>query len=64
MDPNTAQICFYLDGNLVGCHVPSNATALKTASNLVPRVGSWNSNANATGVRRIDDVAITPPIPW
>ncbi len=64
VDPNTAQICFYLDGNLVGCHVPSNATALKTASNLVPRVGSWNSNANATGVRRIDDVAITPPIPW
>ena len=60
IDPNTVQVCFYLDNNLLGCHVPNDAAALKTATNLVPRIGSWNGNAGATGTRYFDDVSITP----
>lgn len=60
IDPNTAQVCFYLDNNLLGCHVPSNANALKTYNNFIPRIGSWNGNAGATGIRYFDDVYITP----
>jgi len=60
IDPNTAQVCFYLDNNLLGCHVPNDAAALKTATNLVPRIGSWNGNAGATGTRYFDDIYITP----
>jgi hypothetical protein len=40
--------------------VPNDAAALKTATNLVPRIGSWNGNAGATGIRYFDDVYITP----
>jgi hypothetical protein len=53
-------VCFYLDNNLLGCHVPNDAAALKTATNLVPRIGSWNGNAGATGTRYFDDIYITP----
>jgi PKD repeat protein len=60
IDPNTVQVCFYLDNNLLGCHVPNDAAALKTATNLVPRIGSWNGWAGATGARYFDDVYITP----
>jgi sugar lactone lactonase YvrE/PKD repeat protein len=60
IDPNTVQVCFYLDNNLLGCHVPNDAAALKTATNLVPRIGSWNGEAGATGTRYFDDVSITP----
>ena len=60
IDPNTVEVCFYLDNNLLGCHTPNDAAALKTATNLVPRIGSWNGNAGATGTRYFDDVYITP----
>ncbi|WP_448539589.1 PKD domain-containing protein [Roseiflexus sp.] len=60
IDPNTARVCFYLDNNLLGCHVPSNAGDLKTYNDFVPRIGSWNGRAGATGVRYFDDVYITP----
>jgi PKD repeat protein/sugar lactone lactonase YvrE len=60
INPDTAQVCFYLDNNLLGCHVPNDAAALKTATNLVPRIGSWNGNPNAIGTRYFDDVYITP----
>lgn len=60
IDPNTAQVCFYLNNNRLGCHVPNDANALKTATNLSPRVGSRNGRAGATGVRYFDDVYITP----
>lgn len=63
IDPNTAQVCFYLDNNLLGCHVPNDAAALKAATNLVPRIGSWNGQAGATGIRSFDDVYITPAGP-
>jgi hypothetical protein len=60
INPNTVQVCFYLDNNPLGCHVPSNANALKTYNNFIPRIGSWNGNAGATGTRYFDDVSITP----
>ena len=60
INPNTVQVCFYLDNNPLGCHVPSNANALKTYNNFIPRIGSWNGNAGATGTRYFDDVYITP----
>jgi hypothetical protein len=60
INPNTVQVCFYLDNNPLGCHVPSNANALKTYNNFIPRIGSWNGNAGATGIRYFDDVYITP----
>ena len=63
IDPNTAQVCFYLDDNLMGCHVPSQANMLKTATDLIPRLVSWNGRAGATGVRYFDDVYITPAGP-
>ena len=63
IDPNTAQVCFYLDNHQLGCHVPNDAGALKVATNLVPRIGSWNGQAGATGVRSFDDVFITPAGP-
>lgn len=50
-------------GNLLGCHVPSQANTLKTATDLIPRIGSWNGQAGATGVRYFDDVSITPAGP-
>jgi len=60
IDPNTARVCFYLDNNQLGCHTPSNADALKTYNDFVPRIGSWNGRAGATGTRYFDDVYITP----
>ena len=60
IDPNTARVCFYLDNNQLGCHTPSNADALKTYNDFVPRIGSWNGQAGATGTRYFDDVYITP----
>jgi PKD repeat protein len=60
INPNTAQVCFYLNNNLLGCHTPSNANALKTYNDFVPRIGSWNGNAGATGTRYFDDIYITP----
>lgn len=63
IDPNTVQVCFYLDGNLLDCHIPSQAHTLKTATNLIPLIGSWNGQASATGVRYFDDVYITPAGP-
>jgi PKD repeat protein len=60
INPNTARVCFYLNNNLLGCHTPSNANALKTYNDFVPRIGSWNGWAGATGIRYFDDVHITP----
>ena len=63
MDPNTAQVCFYLNNGGLGCHIPNDAATLKTIANLVPRLGVWNGLANATGVRYFDDIYITPAGP-
>ena len=60
VDPNTARVCFYLDNNLLGCRIPSNANALKTYNDFIPRLVSWNGRAGATGTRYFDDVYITP----
>jgi PKD repeat protein/sugar lactone lactonase YvrE len=63
IDPATAQICFYLDAALQGCHTPSYASALKNATNLTARIGAWNGQANPTGTLYFDDVYITPAGP-
>ncbi len=60
INPVTAEMRYYLNGALAGSHVPNDATALLTATNLVPRVGTWNGVASVTGIRYIDDVKITP----
>jgi sugar lactone lactonase YvrE len=60
IDPNTAQVCFYLDNNPLGCRIPSNANALKTYNDFIPRLVSWNGRAGATGTRYFDDIYITP----
>ncbi len=60
INPTTAEIRFYLNNALIGSHIPNDAAALLTATNLVPRIGTWNGVANVTGIRYIDDVQITP----
>ncbi len=60
IDPDTANICFYLDGGLLGCRIPNDANALKAATNLTARIGAWNEDANPTGTLYFDDVSITP----
>jgi len=63
INPGTARICFYLNSIQLGCHIPSQANALKTANNLIPMLVSWNHQAGATGIRYFDDVQITPAWP-
>ena len=59
-DPSTANLCFYLDGVMLGCHTPNDAAALKVSNRLGVRLEIWNSGANDTGTRYVDDVRITP----
>jgi hypothetical protein len=59
-DPDTAQLGFYLDDELLGTHVPEDAAALLNATNLVPRVGVWNGAAGTSATRYLDWVRIPP----
>ncbi len=58
-DPDTARLSFYVDGVLIGTHLPQDAAALKTAK-LSPKVGVWNGAAGTTATRHVDEVRITP----
>jgi uncharacterized repeat protein (TIGR01451 family) len=58
-DPDTAQLRFYLDGALIGTHMPRDAAALRAATNLVPKVGVWDGAAGTNAMRRVDQVRIT-----
>lgn len=58
--PGTAEVRFYLDGQLVGRHTPNDADALKAATDVQPAIALWNGAANATATRFADDVRITP----
>jgi len=60
INPQSAQICFYMDDAQIGCHIPNDATALQSATNFTARIGAWNGNANPTGTLYFDDVYITP----
>jgi hypothetical protein len=63
VNPDTAEFRYYLNDVLVGSQVPNDAATLKVATNLVPRVGTWNGMAGVTGARYIDDVRITAAQP-
>ena len=58
-NPTTAEIRFYLNGSLVGNHVPNDAAALLTAANCRARFQLTN-DPNSTATRYVDDVWITP----
>ncbi|MFN4294885.1 MAG: PKD domain-containing protein, partial [Thermoflexales bacterium] len=60
INPATAQICFYVNNTLLGCRVPNDAAALKTATTFTARIGAWNGQANPTGTLYFDDVYLTP----
>jgi PKD repeat protein len=59
VNPDTAQISYYLNNTLVGSYIPTIADSMKTA-NFWPQIGAWNGDANAKVTRYIDDVKITP----
>lgn len=63
IDPNTVNMCFYLDNTLLGCHIPSNAAVLKAVTNFTARIGAWNEVPNPTGTLYFDDVYIAPARP-
>jgi hypothetical protein len=58
-DPTTAEVRLYLNGSLVGSHVPNDAAALLTAVNCRARIKLTN-DPNSTATRYVDDVRITP----
>jgi hypothetical protein len=59
-DPGTARLSFYLDGVLIGTHLPQDAAVLLSATNLSPKVGVWNGALGIATERYADDVRITP----
>ena len=63
INPTTAQICFYVNNTLLGCRVPNDAAALKTATTFTARIGAWNGKANPIGTLYFDDVYLTPGRP-
>jgi hypothetical protein len=58
--PGTAELHFYLNGNLIGSHLPNDAGALKDATDMSVTLDVWNGDTNATSTRYVDDVRITP----
>jgi hypothetical protein len=58
-DSDTGALSFYLDDELIGSHMPHDAAALKTASNLQAQIGVWNDEPNGFIARYFDDVRIT-----
>jgi outer membrane protein assembly factor BamD (BamD/ComL family) len=56
VDPQTARLDFYLDGELIGSHVPEDAAELLTVR-VWPKVGIWQV-ANSSATRYIDDVRV------
>lgn len=58
--PTTAQLRFYLNGAMIGSHVPSDAAALAVATSLSASLDLWNGDANAASTRYVDDVRMTP----
>jgi hypothetical protein len=59
IEPETMQLHFFLDGELIGEHTPLDAARLRNAD-FEPVVGLWTS-AEASISARIDEVWITQP---
>ena len=59
-NPVTAELRFYLNGSLLGSHVPTDAAALLVASNFSAHIRVKNDEPFATSTRYVDDVRITP----
>jgi PKD repeat protein len=60
LDPNTANVRFYLDNALIGSHTPSDAASLLTSEQVQIRIVVWGAAADSTATRYVDDVRITP----
>lgn len=60
MNPNTANLRFYLDNTLIGSHTPNDAAALLAADQLQVAITVWGAEANSSATRYVDDVRITP----
>ena len=58
-DQTTAEIRYYLDGALIGSHIPINAALVLADNNLQPAIRMKN-NTGGSSTRYVDDVRITP----
>ena len=56
----SAELRYYLDGNLIGSHVPSDAADVLQADSFVPRISACTSSTSTSATRYLDDVRITP----
>ena len=60
IDPNTANVRFYLDNTLIGSHIPTDATALLASDQVQLRITVWGADSSSSATRYVDDVRITP----
>jgi len=60
IDPNTANVQFYLDNTLIGSHIPTDATALLASDQVQMRITVWGADSSSSATRYVDDVRITP----
>lgn len=60
IDPTSATIYYYLDGEQVGTFTPKDASELISANNFVPRIGVWDGSTDSIFKYQITDVRITP----
>lgn len=58
--PDTAELRFYVNGNLLGSHMPTDAVLLKDITQMEPNIQLWNGAADATSTRFVDDVRVQP----
>jgi hypothetical protein len=58
IDPDTMTFTYYLDGQVIGSHVPDDAEKLKKAK-FVPHMGIWNDSQEAV-IGYVDDVRVGP----
>ena len=59
-NPVSAELRYYLDGDLIGSHIPSDAADVLRAVSLVPRISACTYSTNTSATRYVDDVRITP----
>jgi hypothetical protein len=60
-NPVSAELRYYLDGTLIGSHVPSDAADVLQADSFVPRISACTYSTSTSATRYVDDVRITPP---
>ncbi|HNS02965.1 MAG TPA: PKD domain-containing protein [Anaerolineae bacterium] len=60
LDPNTANVKFYLNNALIGSHTPNDAAALLTNHQMQVAISVWGSGPNSSATRHVDDVRIVP----